>query len=76
VEAPGNRAGERRGLEVSPDGEKCMRGEIVFVSGVGVHRDLDKAYSLFTSAGKTLDVSKQLSELSSKMNPAELAKLQ
>jgi hypothetical protein len=31
---------------------------------------------LFTSAGKTLDVSKQLSELSSKMNPDELAKLQ
>jgi hypothetical protein len=46
------------------------------MAGVSVQRDLGKAYSLFTSAGKTLDVTKQLSELSSKMNPDELAKLQ
>jgi TPR repeat protein len=48
----------------------------MYMAGVSVQRDLGKAYSLFTSAGKTLDVSKQLSELSSKMNPDELAKLQ
>src|SRR6266478_1611467 len=48
----------------------------MYMAGVSVHRDLGKAYSLFTSAGKTLDVSKQLSELSSKMNSDELAKLQ
>jgi hypothetical protein len=46
------------------------------MAGVSVQRDLGKAYSLFTSAGKTLDVSQQLSELSSNMNPDELAKLQ
>jgi len=48
----------------------------MYMAGVSVHRDLGKACSLFTSAAKTLDVSKQLSELSSKMNPDELAKLQ
>jgi len=48
----------------------------MYMAGVSVHRDLGKAHSLFTSAGKTLDVSKQLSELSLKMNADELAKLQ
>jgi TPR repeat protein len=48
----------------------------MYMAGVSVHRDLSKAYSLFTSAGKALDVSKQLSELSSKKNPDEVARLQ
>jgi hypothetical protein len=48
----------------------------MYKAGVGVDRDLVKAYSLFTSAGKTLDASKQLTELSSKMSPDDLAKLQ
>jgi len=46
------------------------------VTGTGVNRDLVKAHSLFTSAGKTLDVSKQLSKLSSEMSQDELAKVQ
>jgi len=45
------------------------------MTGTGVPRDLVKAYSLFTLAGKTLDVSKQLSELSSRMSEDELAKV-
>jgi TPR repeat protein len=48
----------------------------MYKAGVGVDRDLVKAYSLFTSAGKTLDASKELTELSSKMSPDGLAKLQ
>jgi TPR repeat protein len=48
----------------------------MYLTGTGVNRDLPKAYSLFTLAGKKLDVSKQLSELTSKMTPDELAKFQ
>jgi TPR repeat protein len=43
----------------------------MYMAGWGVPRDFAKAYSLFTLAGKTLDVSKQLRELSSKMNQGE-----
>jgi len=46
----------------------------LYMTGTGVQRDLVKAYSLFTLAGKTVDVSKHLSELSSKMSEDELAK--
>jgi hypothetical protein len=44
----------------------------MYMAGWGVPRDFAKAYSLFTLAGKTLDVSKQLRELSSKMNQGEV----
>jgi TPR repeat protein len=48
----------------------------MYSTGTGVSRDLVKAHSLLTLAGKTLDVSKQLSELSSKMTQDDLAKVQ
>jgi TPR repeat protein len=48
----------------------------MYLTGTGVPRDLAKAHSLFTLAGKKVDVSKQLSELSSKMSEDELAKVQ
>lgn len=38
----------------------------LYVAGTGVKRDLRKAYSLFTLAGK-LDVSKQRNEISSQL---------
>ena len=40
----------------------------LYAACIGVTRDLRKAYSLFTLAGKTLDVSKQLNEISSQLN--------
>ena len=39
----------------------------LYASGTGVQPDLQKAYSLYSLAGKTLDVSKQLSEISSQL---------
>jgi TPR repeat protein len=39
----------------------------LYVSGTGVKRDLRKAYSLFALAGKTLDVTQQLKEVSSQL---------
>jgi TPR repeat protein len=48
----------------------------LYLTGTGVGRDLVKAYSLFTLAGKTLDVSKQLNEVSLKMSQDDLAKVQ
>jgi TPR repeat protein len=45
----------------------------LYASGTGVQRDLQKAYSLFTLAGKTLDVGKQLTEISSQPNREDLA---
>jgi TPR repeat protein len=47
----------------------------IFMTGSGVQADLARAYSLFTLAGKTLDVSKQLGELSSKMSQDEMAEV-
>jgi hypothetical protein len=47
----------------------------IYMHGAGVPRDLDKALDLFTLAGKTLDVSKQMNELSSEMDEAETVKL-
>jgi TPR repeat protein len=40
----------------------------LYSSGTGVQRNLQKAHSLFNLAGKTLDVSKQLTEISSQFN--------
>ncbi len=52
----------------------------LYASGTGVKRDLRKAYSLFTLAGKTLDVSKQLNEISSQLererSASEVSRLQ
>ena len=39
----------------------------LYALGTGVKRDLPNAYSLFTLARKTLDVSKQLNEISSQL---------
>lgn len=39
----------------------------LYVAGTGVKRDPQKAYSLFTLAGKTLDVRKQLNEISAQL---------
>ncbi len=48
----------------------------LYMTGTGVQRDLGKADTLYTLAGKTLDVSKQLSELSPEIDPDESAKVQ
>jgi TPR repeat protein len=48
----------------------------MYLTGAGVRRDLAKAYSLFALAGKTMDVSQQLNEVSSKMNFDEIAETQ
>lgn len=40
----------------------------MFTAVISSERDEQKAYSLFTIAGKTLDVSKQLNQLSSQLN--------
>src|SRR5260370_37502589 len=39
----------------------------LYASGTGVQRDFQKAYSLYFLAGRTLDVSKQLIEISSRI---------
>jgi len=39
----------------------------LYASGTGVKRDLRKAYSLFALAGKRLDVTQQLKEVSSQL---------
>lgn len=49
----------------------CLAG--LFVSGTGVGRDLRKAYSLFVLAGKTIDVSGQLRQISSQLEQDDLA---
>jgi TPR repeat protein len=48
----------------------------LYMTGTGVPRDFDEASTLFTLASKTLDVSKQLKELSSKRGESESAKSQ
>jgi hypothetical protein len=48
----------------------------LYMTGAGVQRDLVKAHSLLTLAGKTLDVSKQLNEFAFEMSEDELAKVQ
>src|SRR5258708_25524520 len=44
----------------------------MYLAGRGVPRDLVKAQSLVTLAGKTLDVSKELNQVSSKMSETDL----
>jgi len=48
----------------------------MYLTGTGVNRDPVKAYSLLALAGKTLDVSKQLRELSSQISSEEMATVQ
>lgn len=52
----------------------------LYASGTGVKRDLRKAYSLFILAGRPLDVSKQLNEISSQVereaSATQVSKLQ
>jgi TPR repeat protein len=45
----------------------------LYASGTAVRCDLQKAYSLFSLAGKTLDVSKQLNQISSQLNREQSA---
>src|SRR5207245_4013321 len=44
-------------------------------TGTGVPRDLDKAHALFMLAGKTVDVTKQMKELSSQTDGTKAVKL-
>jgi TPR repeat protein len=48
----------------------------LYMSGTGVRRDLEKAHSLFALAGKSLDVSKQMSFLASLMAAGGAVKTQ
>jgi len=44
----------------------------MYMYGIGVPRDLDKTHALFNLAGKTLDVTKEMKELSSKMDETQV----
>jgi TPR repeat protein len=47
----------------------------IYMKGIGVSKDLRTSLSLFTQAAKRFDVSKQLKEVSSKMEQEEIAEL-
>jgi hypothetical protein len=47
----------------------------MYMDGIGVPRDLGKAQGLFKIAGKTLDVTKQMKELSLKMDANQVVNL-
>ena len=44
----------------------------IYMFGIGVPRDLSKAQALFNMAGKTLDVTKEMKELSSKIGEIQV----
>jgi TPR repeat protein len=46
----------------------------MYATGTGVPRDLRRAQSLFILAGKTLDVSKRLHDLSMQLGETEVVK--
>jgi TPR repeat protein len=47
----------------------------IYMKGIGVSKDLRTSLSLFTQAATRFDVSKQLKEVSSKMEQEEIAEL-